>query len=108
MPTDVSAVVHPSQKKSLGVLEFRQLAWKSDGAWVVETRWNLVVQPFVRSLIVEHVAKAIEAALLSTKRCRRRFCSVFLERAMHPLMATILLWPTCLYPLMYDPELHPA
>jgi hypothetical protein len=55
VPTDVSAVVHPSQKKSLGVVELRQLARESDGAGLVETRWNLVVQPFVRTLIVEHV-----------------------------------------------------
>ena len=60
VPTDVSTIVHPSQKKSLRVVELRQLARESDGARLVETRWNLVVQPFVRTLIVEHVAKVIE------------------------------------------------
>jgi hypothetical protein len=27
MPTDVSAIVHPSQQKTYRVIEFRQIAW---------------------------------------------------------------------------------
>src|SRR5580698_3707194 len=42
VPANVSAVVHPSQKKSLGVVELRQLARESDGSGLVETRWNSV------------------------------------------------------------------
>ena len=44
MPADVSAIAHASQQKAFRVSEFRQLAWQSDGAWVVETCWDLVVQ----------------------------------------------------------------
>ena len=67
MPTDVSAIIHPSKKETLRIRELRQLAWQSDGARVVETRWDLVVQCLMGALIVEHVTKTIEAALLCAK-----------------------------------------
>ena len=63
MPADVAAIVHPSQKETLAVTELRQLAWQSDGAGVIETRWDLVVQALMRALVIEHIAKVIEAAL---------------------------------------------
>ena len=66
------------------------------------------VQALMRALVIEHVAKVIEAALLRAKGRRRRFRRVLLERAMHPLMATVLLRSACLNALMHDPELHPA
>src|ERR1700757_1436515 len=96
MPTDVSAIVHASQQKTFRVIEFRQLAWQSDGAGVVETLWNLVVQALMRALIIKYVAKVIESALLCSKRCRRRSRRVLLQRAMHSLMPTVLLWSACL------------
>jgi RNase P/RNase MRP subunit POP5 len=67
MPTDVSAIVHSSQQNAFRVIEFRQTAWKSDGAGVVETRRDLVVQALMRTLVVEDIAKVVEAALLCTK-----------------------------------------
>jgi hypothetical protein len=67
MPNDVSAIIHPSQQKAFRVIEFRQLAWQADGAWVAETCWDLVVQCLMGALIVEHVTKTIEAALLCAK-----------------------------------------
>ena len=67
MPTDVSAIVHPSQQKPFRIIEFRQLAWQSDGAWVVETCWNLVVQALARTLVIEHVAKVIKSTLLGAQ-----------------------------------------
>lgn len=73
VPADVSAIVHPQE--NLRARELRQFTWQSDGAGVVETRWDLVVQALMRALVIEHVAKAIEAALLCAKRCRRRFSS---------------------------------
>jgi hypothetical protein len=75
---------------------------------VVETGWDSIVQALVGALVIEHVAKIIKAALLCTKRCGRRFRRVLLQRAMHPLVVTVLLRSAGLYPLMYDPELHPA
>ena len=72
---------------------------------MIETCWDLVVQGLMGTLIVEHVTKTIEAALLCTKGCRRRLRRVLLERPMHPLVATVLLRSAGLYPLMHDPKL---
>src|SRR5271163_1207294 len=108
MPANVTAIIHPSKKETLRVSKLRQLAWQPDGAGVVETRWDLVVQALMRALVVEHVAKVIEAALLCAKGCRRRLRRVLLQRAMHPLMATVLLRSTCLNALVHDPELQHA
>ena len=67
VPADVAAIVHPSQKETLRVCELGQPAWPSDGAPVVQTRWNLVVQALMRALVIEHVTKVIEPALLCAK-----------------------------------------
>jgi hypothetical protein len=104
VPADVAAIVHPSQKETLRVRELRQLAWQSDRAGVVETRWDLVVQALMRALVIEHVAKVIEAALLCAKGCRGRFRRVFLQRAIHPLVAAILLRAACLDALVQIPS----
>ncbi len=69
---------------------------------------DLVVKALMRALVIEHVAKVIEAALLCAKRCRRRFRRVLLQRAMHALMATVLLRSARLNALVHDPQLHPA
>ena len=82
VPADVAAIVHPSQKETLRVRELRQLAWQSNGAGLVETRWDLVVRALMWALVVEHAANVIEAALLCTKRCRGRFRRVLLQRGV--------------------------
>jgi hypothetical protein len=78
VPADVAAIVDSSQQETRRVRELWQLARQSDRTGDVETCWNLVVQALVRALVIEHVAKVIEAALLCAKRCRRRFCRVLL------------------------------
>jgi hypothetical protein len=108
MPTDVSAIVHPSQLEAFRVHVLRQLARESDRAGMVETRWDLVVQNLMRALVIKHVTKVIEAALLCAKECRRRSRPVLLQSAMHLLMATVLLRAACLNAFMHDPELRPA
>ena len=70
VPADVAAIVHPSQEETFRVRKLRQLAWQSDRAGLVETRWDLVVQGLMRTLVVEHVAKVIKAALLCANGCR--------------------------------------
>src|SRR5271154_5392662 len=64
VPADVSAIVHPSQKKSLRVGKLWQLAWHSYGARMVDTCRDSVVQTLMRALVVEHIAKVVEAGLL--------------------------------------------
>ena len=108
VPADVASIVYPPQLEPFRIRKLWQLARQTDRAGDVETCWNLVVQALMRALVIEHVAKVIEAALLCAKGCRRRFRRVLLQRAMHPLMATVLLRSACLNALMYDSELHPA
>jgi hypothetical protein len=60
------------------------------------------------ALVIEDVAKIIEAALLCTERRRRRFRRVLLQRAMHALVTTVLLRSACLNPFVNNPKLHPA
>jgi hypothetical protein len=77
MPADVSAIVHPSQQNAFRVIEFRQLAWQSHGAWLVETCWDLVVQGLMGTLIVEHISPSrtpafwLGFAMLTSLTCRR-------------------------------------
>jgi hypothetical protein len=91
VPADVAAIVDSSQLKSLRVREFRQLVRQSYRAPDVKTCGNLVVQALMRALIVERVTEVIEAALLCSKGCRRWCGRVLLQRAMHPLVAAVLL-----------------
>jgi NAD(P)-dependent dehydrogenase (short-subunit alcohol dehydrogenase family) len=78
VPADVAAIVDSSQQETLRVRELWQLAWQSDRDGDVETCGNLVVQALMRALVIEHVAKVIEAALLSAKGCGRRLRRVLL------------------------------
>jgi Domain of unknown function (DUF892) len=64
VPADIAAIVHPSEKNTLRVRVLRQLARHSNGAGNVNICRNLVVQTLMRALIIEDVAKLIEAALL--------------------------------------------
>jgi hypothetical protein len=108
VPADVAAIVDSSQQETPCVPELWQLAGQSDRTGDIETCGDLIVQALVRTLVIEHIAKVIESALLCAKGCRRRFCRVLLQCAVHPLMAAVLLRSTCLNALMRDPELHPA
>src|ERR1700721_4025035 len=49
VPTDVAAIVDPSQKETLWVRELRQLARQSDRARDVKTCGNLVIQALMRA-----------------------------------------------------------
>src|ERR1700733_6168997 len=69
VPADVAAIVDSSQQETLRVRVLWQLARQSDRTGDVETCGNLVVQALVRALVIEHVAKVIESALLRAKRC---------------------------------------
>jgi hypothetical protein len=71
---------------------------------MVKVRRRLVVQAFMRTLVVEHVAKAIESALLRAKGRCGRIQRIFLERSVHPLVTTVLLWAAWLNAFVDDPS----
>jgi hypothetical protein len=55
VPADVAAIVDSPQQETLWVPELWQLARQSDRAGDVETCGNLIVQPLMRALVIEHV-----------------------------------------------------
>ena len=57
-----------SREKPFGVFELRQFAGQSDRTWVIETGRNCVVEALMGALVIEDVAKIIEADLLCTER----------------------------------------
>jgi hypothetical protein len=95
------AVATP-QLEAFRVHVLRQLARESDRAGMVETRSDLVVQTLLRALVIKHVTKVIEAALLGAKGRCRRFRRVLFQGAMHALMATVLLRSACLNAFMQN------
>jgi hypothetical protein len=60
VPADVSCVVHSPQQKAFRIGVLRHRSWQSNRAGMVKTCRCLIVQAFMRTLVVEHVAKAIE------------------------------------------------
>jgi hypothetical protein len=79
VPTDVAAVVHPSCQEALRVDEFDQCARKHHGAGLVNAAGRLVVQSFVRPLVVEHLPEPIKLLLLKPQRECWRFRRVLFE-----------------------------
>ena len=75
---------------------------------MIQTRWRLVIQAFMRSFVVEYITKAIKSALLCAKGCRRRIQHILFQRPMHSLVPAILLRPAWLNALVHDPELQHA
>jgi hypothetical protein len=68
VPADVATVIHFSQKKPSGISGLRQFAWQSGRTGAIKTGRNCVLQALMWTLVIEDVAKMIEAALLCTKR----------------------------------------
>src|SRR5438270_12522846 len=59
----------------------------------------------MRTLPVVLLSKGIEVALLCGKSFLRWHC--FLQRAVHPLVATVLCWFARTNPLGFDPKPYP-
>src|ERR1019366_214108 len=79
VPTDVAAVVHSSCQETLRVDEFDQCARKHHRAWLVNAAGRLIVQSFVRSLVIEHLPEPIKLLLLKPQRACWRLRSVLFE-----------------------------
>ena len=56
------------RRSPFGVGKLRQLAWQSSSTGVIETGRNCVLQAFMWALVIEDIAKNIEATLLRTQR----------------------------------------
>src|SRR5271163_131066 len=108
MPVDVPCVVHSPKQETPRISELWHRSWQSNGTRMIQTRWRLVIQAFMRSFVVEYITKAIKSALLCAKGCRRRIQHILFQRPMHSLVPAILLRPAWLNALVHDPELHPT
>jgi hypothetical protein len=69
VPTDVSGVVHSPQQKSCRIGVLRRRSWQTYGTGMIQASRGSIIQTFMWSLVVEHIAKTIKPALLRAKRC---------------------------------------
>lgn len=66
--------------------------------------WHALLQGLMRALLVVVLHKGIELHLQCRFVRRRLFAQGMLERAMHPLVATVLLWLAPLDALRADAQ----
>ena len=67
----------------------------------------VLVQPLVRAHRVEFCAECIEGLLLRGTGPPDRADRLALERAVHPLVRGVLLWPSGMNALMLNAKAHP-
>src|SRR2546426_2269369 len=104
VPPNAAVGAHVAHLEAIGVLERRQPV----GHWprrrgVVRCR-GLLVERLVRPLVVELLAKDVEAPLLSDQAAGGRPRRLCLQRAMHPFMPPVLCWSTGLDQLRQDAQ----
>ena len=91
LPADAAIAADEPDFKVPGVFERGQAPWPLARRGQIVLRRCLLIERFVRPIVVVFLAEAIEAELLGAQRPAwgtRRFG---LERAMHALMAPVLL-----------------
>jgi hypothetical protein len=91
LPFDLAVAAYPAQ------FEITGLAWIFEASRIGSRRGRLnrrrhgLTQCFVRAHMVKLCAEVIEAALLGTKRSRRRLGGFRLEGLVHAFMPPVLL-----------------
>src|SRR6266446_1982585 len=107
VPLHMTFLAHLTQRKVIGIGHFGQSLWKRMGRAPVQFAWSAsFTQAAMRTLLVVLPAEGIERTLLCTQRASGRFGGGGLERTVHPLMATVLLWLTRLNALRHDSKLE--
>src|SRR6266404_1850607 len=107
-PLDLAIGAHPADGMVSVIPGFLDLAGIAPGRGSIEPRRRHLAQGFVRPVVVEVVAEAVEADLLLGQARRRRTRCLGLERAMHALMPAVLLRLARINPLQPDAELDPV
>src|ERR1700677_4492797 len=90
-PSDLARGAHASHLMMgviPGILDPRR---HRPGRGAPDLRGRRLLQRLVRTLLVEVPAKPVEALLLFACAERRRLCRLLLQRAVHPLVPTIVL-----------------
>jgi hypothetical protein len=108
VPADVAARVHTPGLKASGIAERCESPGEHDRAALVEACRRRVVDSFVRSFMVEDLSEAIELLLLQPEGQGWRLRRIFLQRAVHSLMTSVLLRSAWLDPFVHYAQLRPA
>lgn len=104
---DASAAIDAPHFHSLRVSGGTELVGKGSVRRCVPRGWRSLTKSFVRAVVVVSGAEAVEEPLLLEHRVARRIGGLLLERAVHPLVPTILLRLSRLDALGRDAELDP-
>ena len=74
-----------------GVFEGRQPLWQLARRRLIVRGGGLLIERFVRAVVVVFLTESIKADLLTAKRVTRGTRGFGLERAVHAFMAPVLL-----------------
>src|SRR5437667_2780007 len=77
--------------ESIRVLQWRQAIGHRPRGGVITRCRRLLVECLMRALVVELLAKDVEAALLRREAPRRRPCGLRLQGTVHPFMPAVLV-----------------
>ena len=106
-PFDLAIGTHPAYRMVgviPGILHFSRI---SPGRGAIAAGRRVLVESLMGSDVVEVVAEVLEPGLLLGRACGRRAGGLGLERAVHALVAAVLLRLARLDPLELDAELDP-
>src|SRR6185312_1853745 len=92
LPLDFAILAHASNQVVGTVLWLAQTAAPITRGRLVDAAWRHLAEGLMWPLLVEVAAEAIEPALLSAQVGSRWTCGLVLERAVQPLMTSVLLW----------------
>src|SRR5712692_668695 len=106
-PLDLAIVAHPPDDLGGGVGQLGQPLRIRPRRGLVDGGGRPLPQRLVRPLVVEDVAKLVEAALLGPPRRLRGLRGFLLESEMHPLMPSIFFGVSGPDALRLDAELDP-
>src|SRR5256885_1893311 len=104
-PLDLAVAADPSHVVVGGIFGLTQpTGIDARRRLIVLRRW-FKAKRLMRTLLVEDPAEVVKTLLLSPLIGRRRGRGLFLQRSVHSLVTTVLLWPSRVDPLRPHPRL---
>ena len=91
LPADTAIATDESDFEVSGVFQGRERLWERPGRGLVDGTGRLLIQGFVRTVVVVLMTKPIEADLLRLEIAAGGTRRLRLEGAVHALMAPVLL-----------------
>jgi hypothetical protein len=106
-PADVATCAHATNRHAGRVLDAGQPQGILPGGPLIDGDRGHLAERFMRSHMVVLMAEPVEGTLLGAHVMAGRSCSLFLERAVHSFMASVLLRAAGFDALRCDAELDP-